>query len=587
MPPKTPYDTNALIKQTQDMLAQTKQQGATAFAGSTYDTPQSRVGAVQAITPSAMTPATPINVPPTPQLTVPDTAGGMATITTNMGSLSGTPATEAPQDTGASASLQRLMDSFSPPPPSTESIYQNDYANTGIDAKQADVNLRRAEEGKAKQRLDALNAQLAGISAEATAIPIRIQEEAQAGGANVTKGGLAPIQTAQLRNNALRAIPIQAQVLGAQADLAYAQGNTALSQEILGQANERLNTLFQVHQKDAENMYNYKKDLRDRAYDFMTAQEKTKADAMQRADDRAYDLKKDAINNQQALSQIALESGQGELAGKIAGLDPDSKTFRQDIARLQGGIKDKKQELQLQLVQEQILTQRANRKNAEVDQLIEMAKLGDTGAQKALGITPSTSTKVPVTQKEAATLNQQITQNDNYKAIDKSISSWRALSEYEKLVNDVGATNRIVDPLDTGKSRAVWNTALLNLKEYYNLGVLNGPDLEIMQQLVPSNVKGVLGTVAGGIISDYITQKRVKDAIANQKVQFEDKLDTDYLSVRSQYRDYSPDQLTNLQDLDRKYLQMKSTIDPAIATFLKENPDLTMEEKLQVINTRL
>jgi hypothetical protein len=194
---------------------------------------------------------------------------------------------------------------------------------------------------------------------------------------------------------------------------------------------------------------------------------------------------------------------------------------------------------------------------------------------------------VTLPQKEAATLNQQITQNDNYKAIDKSISSWRALSEYEKLVNDLGATNKIIDPVDTGKSRAVWNTALLNLKEYYNLGVLNGPDLEIMQQLVPSNVKGNVGTFVGGVISDYITQKRVQDAIANQKVQFEDKLDTDYLSVKNQYKDYSPDQLTNLQDLDRKYLQMKATINPSIATFLKENPNLSMDEKLQVINTRI
>jgi hypothetical protein len=319
----------------------------------------------------------------------------------------------------------------------------------------------------------------------------------------------------------------------------------------------------------------------------MTAQQKTQADAKQKEDDRAYDLKKDAINNQQELSKLALESGQGEIAGKIAALDPNSPTFRQDIARLQGGIKDKKQELQLQLVQEQILTQRANRADKRTDQLIEMAKLGNTDALKSLGISTTTTGKVPVTQKEAATLNQQITQNDNYKAIDKSISSWRALSEYEKLVNDIGATNRIVDPLDTGKSRAVWNTALLNLKEYYNLGVLNGPDLEIMQQLVPSNVKGAIGTVAGGVISDYVTKSRVLDAIKNQKVQFEDKLDTDYLSVRAQYKDYSQDQLTNLQDLDRKYLQMKSTIDPAIATFLKENPTLTMEEKLQVINTRL
>ncbi len=535
------------------------------------------------ITPKGLTPEAPIQLPPKPVPEIPNISNGMAVIGVNNGTLAGTQPTP---ESGVS-DFQRLLDSIAPPPPKIGDLYQADYASAGIDTKQLDVNAKRLEEAKAKQRLDALNAQLAGINAEATAIPIRMQEEIQAGGANVTKGGVAPLTMAQQRQNALRAIPVQAQVLGAQADLAYAQGNTRLSEEILTQAKEQLNTLFQVHQQDAQNQYNYNTKVRERAYDFMTEREKKLADAKQREDDRAYDLKKDAINNQQALSQIALESGQGELAGKIAGLDPDSPTFRQDVARLQGQIVDKKQELQMQLVQEQILTQRANRQNAQVNQLIEMAKLGDANAQKSLGITPSTSTKVTLSQKEASTLNQQITQNDNYKAIDKSIGSWRALSEYEKLVNDIGATNMVVDPLDTGKSRAVWNTALLNLKEYYNLGVLNGPDLEIMQRLVPSNVKGVVGTLAGGVISDYITKRRVLDAIQNQKVQFEDKLDTDYLSVRAQYKDYSPDQLTNLNDLDRKYLQMKSTINPEIATFLKENPNLTMEEKLQVINTRL
>lgn len=545
-----------------------------------------------ALTPAKLAPATPIIVPPKPETTIPNTSGVTAQITANNASIVPPVQTE---DTGTSLFDKYMKELSGNAQPNSAQTYAGLETNANISGLTTNAQNDNAALITAQQKLQASNAQIQALNNETQnnqiGIPLEVQQSAQVGGANVTKGGLAPIQTAQLRNAAIdnwrRAVPLQAQTLANQAEVASAQGKAQLSQAILQQAQDHLDKLFSFQMQDATAQYNYKSNLIDKAYEFASGRQKEQLAAKQREDDKAFELKKDAINNQQALSQIALESGQGELAGKIAGLDPNSKTFREDIARLQGGIKDKKQELQLQLVQEQILTQRANRKNAEVDQLIEMAKLGDTSAQKALGITPSTSNKVPVTQKEAATLNQQITQNDNYKAIDKSISSWRALSEYEKLVKDVGATNRIVDPLDTAKSQAVWNTALLNLKEYYNLGVLNGPDLDIMQQLVPSNVKGALGTVAGGVISDYITKTRVMDAIKNQKVQFEDKLDTDYLSVRAQYKDYSPDQLTNLQDLDRKYLQMKATIDPAVSTFLKENPNLTIEEKLQVINTRL
>lgn len=532
----------------------------------------------QTITASAMEPNKAIELPTKPTLTNPLPGGFIP------------PAAAPVETTTPDASndwIKSLFDSVGTPPSVTD-MYNTAYGQSGIADLQKERETKRLAQKQAQDEFNAIQSQLQGVALEAQAIPIQIQQSAQEGGANVTKGGLAPVQTAALRNNALKAIPLQAQGYMAQAKLAAAQGDTQLAQEALDSATTHLDKIYQMHQTDALNMYNYKKDLRDKVYDYATKQEQRKLDAQQKEDDRAFEIKSDLINRQQSLSDAAIKYNQGSLAMKISQLDPESPTFRQDLAKLEGQFVDPEAKLKTQLLQEQILTQRQNRSNSQVDRLIELAKLGDTNAQKQLGIAPADPTeKVTLPQKEAATLNQQITQNDNYKAIDKSISSWRALSEYEKLVNDLGATNKIIDPVDTGKSRAVWNTALLNLKEYYNLGVLNGPDLEIMQQLVPSNVKGNVGTFVGGVISDYITQKRVQDAIANQKVQFEDKLDTDYLSVKNQYKDYSPDQLTNLQDLDRKYLQMKATINPSIATFLKENPNLSMEEKLQVINTRL
>jgi hypothetical protein len=223
--------------------------------------------------------------------------------------------------------------------------------------------------------------------------------------------------------------------------------------------------------------------------------------------------------------------------------------------------------------------------------LIERAKLGDTGALSKLGITPAPAGKVRVSQIDAAALNKEITGNDTFKAMDKAAASWRALKEYEKIATT--AYNPITNPINSNKARATYNTALLQLKEYYNLGVLNGPDLEIMQKMVPSIVKGKVGTAAsfvpivGGFATDYITKTNVQNAFANQKVQFEDKLDSDYLTLRGQYSSYDPAQVTNLKDIDRKYLQMKQEINPAVAQFVQDNPNLSFEEKLQVINSRL
>lgn len=70
--------------------------------------------------------------------------------------------------------------------------------------------------------INSLSSQLTGLINESKAIPLQIQQSAQEGGANVTKGGLAPIQTAQLRNNAIRSLSVSSQIDAARGDLASA-----------------------------------------------------------------------------------------------------------------------------------------------------------------------------------------------------------------------------------------------------------------------------------------------------------------------------------------------------------------------------
>ena len=300
-----------------------------------------------AITPSAMTGATPIQVTAPPQPTAHDITQTNTAIGTTNGLL--TPSPTPTQTTDTSNDWIKQFLASSNPPPTAEGQYTKDYTSSGIDTKQTDLNTKLGAVKTSQAKLGALNAQLAGITAQAQAIPIQIQSDAQAGGANVTKAGLQPIQTAALRNNALQAIPLQTQILGAQAEVASAQGDAQLAQNILDQANTHLDRVYQIHQQDATNMYNYQKDLRDKAFSYISSQKEKEGDrsfqrerdqlvSLQRVDDRRFTLLQNDLNNAQELSKLALQSGQSQLASQITALDPNSPTYRQDLAKLQSKI---------------------------------------------------------------------------------------------------------------------------------------------------------------------------------------------------------------------------------------------------------
>jgi hypothetical protein len=69
---------------------------------------------------------------------------------------------------------------------------------------------------KAASQINSLNAQITGLNNEAQAIPIQIQQAAT--GQGVTDRGVAPIQAARLRENALKALSIGQQAAVAKAD---------------------------------------------------------------------------------------------------------------------------------------------------------------------------------------------------------------------------------------------------------------------------------------------------------------------------------------------------------------------------------
>lgn len=88
----------------------------------------------------------------------------------------------------------------------------------------------------------------------------------------------------------------------------------------------------------------------------------------------------------------------------------------------------------------------------------------------------------------------------------------KGLNDYERLVKEKGTTAR------PGQHRDDLSTAhydlLLQMKELYNLGVLNGPDLRIMQEVLiePTSVVGNTLDLLGG---DLDMEKRVPANIEN------------------------------------------------------------------------
>lgn len=291
----------------------------TALGRTRFNTGPAKVGT--SITSESLQPQTAINVPPAPV----DTTNYQGIVTggnTAISSLTPAPTTTTPES-GLSSDIQKLLGSISAPA-SAEQAYTSAF-DTGIAPKEQAV-------AESQKKLDAINAQLAAINAEQTAIPIQTQQEAT--GRGVTAAGLAPITTARLRENALKALPLQAQAFAAQAEVT---GN----ENLLKLAQDRLDTVFKLRSEDETRKYNYQKDIRDKIYETLNTQEKARVDALQKEDDRKFELMKDNINNAQALAKTAIENGQAGIAAQITSLDPKSTTYSEDVAKLSGQIAPK------------------------------------------------------------------------------------------------------------------------------------------------------------------------------------------------------------------------------------------------------
>ncbi len=260
---------------------------------------------------SLINPATPIKLPDAPKDTTnynSMVAGGNAMISGLTG--------------GDSSGMDDLFKKYlgsSTPPPNPADAYVSLYGASGIDEKQKAVN-------DSQNRIRGLNAQLQGITAEQTAQELQFKNE------GISAPAIKTRDVALERQNAIRALPIQAQILAEQATLT---GNTALLQ----QAQQKLDTVFTMQSKYATDLFNYNQNLRDAVFQYADKQQQRQLEAQKQTDDQNYQTFRDQIGYAQSLAKTALDSGQSDLASQITQLDPNRPSYMVELGNLAGQIR--------------------------------------------------------------------------------------------------------------------------------------------------------------------------------------------------------------------------------------------------------
>lgn len=167
------------------------------------------------------------------------------------------------------------------------------------------------------------------------------QQLAQVGqGRGIPEAIIGGIQAQIGRETAIASLPVAAQLSAAQGDLEM--------------ANDNLDTLFKIYSEDAKNEYEYKREVKKMVYDFANEKEKRELAKLDKQEERAYQETKDLNDERNVYAKMAFANGQSSLGAKIAKLDYKSPTFRNELAQLQGQLRDPIQAAQLQKLQQDI-----------------------------------------------------------------------------------------------------------------------------------------------------------------------------------------------------------------------------------------
>jgi len=164
--------------------------------------------------------------------------------------------------------------------------------------------------------------------------------------------------------------------------------------------------------------------------------------------------------------------------------------------------------------------------------------------QFATGTGSNAASAPLLNEKEARSLNKEMLKTDEYKSLDKSAVALNALLEFEQAWINAGEGVQLFGA-DVGELNSKYNTALLNMKEFFNLGVLNGPDLDLMKTIIPDPTS--FGTGFSGVIGRGGSQA-VTDGIENIKGQLGEAIESRYSQLLSLYGE-NQDQLSAFEAL--------------------------------------
>jgi hypothetical protein len=190
--------------------------------------------------------------------------------------------------------------------------------------------------------------------------------------------------------------------------------------------------------------------------------------------------------------QMADQQTQAQEAAKLESLA---------IQAIQGGASS---ELAQQIMQSQDLASALGLAGSHLapSQSVDPVKLGsgdilvDPVTGERIAINPKTSEydslpssptgKTILPTKEALSLNKEIASSDEFAALGNANTVWSTLGNYEELFNKYGNQKY---GAEASELKSAYTATLLEMKEMFNLGVLNGPDLELMEKvLVNPNV---------------------------------------------------------------------------------------------------
>ncbi len=189
--------------------------------------------------------------------------------------------------------------------PNAVQTYQQGYDQSGLAQQQADLNAKSAVTAEAQGRLNNISAQLQALNTEATAVPIQLQQDSE--GRGRTAAGIEPLQADALRKIALRALPLQAQGAIIQAEVANAQGQQKLAQDLYTQAQDHFDKMFTLQMQDAERKYEFQTNLIDKVYEFADRNEQRQLAAIKDQKDRDFQTQQDTIAYQRDIAKIKLQ----------------------------------------------------------------------------------------------------------------------------------------------------------------------------------------------------------------------------------------------------------------------------------------